>query len=75
MNYWIVLLQINPVPLGAPSPIKLKVKRPEYEVACQESRATVICDKGRFIINEKRQFTNEEEGAIYLVCDVEKLKT
>ena len=75
MNYWIVLLQINPVPPGAPAPIKLNVKRSEYEVACQESRATVICDKGRFIINEKRQLTNEGEGSIYLVCDVEKLKT
>lgn len=74
MTYWLVLLQINPIPLGAPSPIKLKVKRGEFEVANQDARATVNCAKGKFIINEKRYFVNEEESSIYLVCDVEKVK-
>lgn len=72
-TYWIVMFQINPIPLGAPSPIKLKVKRGEYEVACQDARATVSCAKGRFIINEKRIFRNEEENSIYLIADVQKI--
>lgn len=67
------MFQINPVPLGAPAPIRIKVKRGDYEVACQDSRATISCGKGRFIINEKRVFRNEEENSIYLIADVEKV--
>lgn len=72
-TYWIVMFQINPVPLGAPGPIKLKVSRRDYEVANQDARARVDCAKGSFMINAKRVFRNEEENSIYLVADVEKI--
>lgn len=72
-TYYLVLFQINPVPSFAPGPIRLKVKRGDYEVACQEERATIYCAKGKFIVNAKRIFRNEEENSIYLIADVEKV--
>jgi hypothetical protein len=71
--YWLVMFQIDPVPLGAPGPILLKVTRADYERASTDIRATVICKKGKFIINNKRIFWNEMENSIYLIADVEKI--
>ena len=73
-TYWIVMFQVNPVPLGAPGPIKLMVRRHEYEIACRDERATVHHPtKGKFIINSKKTFTNDFENSIYLICEVNKV--
>lgn len=74
MTYWIILFQVDPIPPGAPGPIKLKVKRADYEVAGQDDNATIKCSKGKFVITgNKRKFSIEEETSIYLVADCRKI--
>lgn len=71
--YYIVMFQVDPVPMGAPGPIRLRVTKDEYNVACSDARATIICPKGKFMINSKRAFANEIENSVYLVADVIKV--
>jgi len=74
MTYWLILFQVNPVPLGAPGPIKLKIDRGDYEVAMQDANATIDCSKGKFVITgNKRSFSAEGGMEIYLVADVKKV--
>lgn len=74
MTYWLVLFQVDPIPLGAPGPIKLRVNRAQYLVACQDDNATVECQKGRFVITgNKRKFQMDDGLDIFLVCDVRKI--
>lgn len=74
MTYWLVLFQRDPVPPGAPGPIKMRVKRNEYEVASQDAGATITHQKGTFLIKDKRTFVNEEENSCYIIADVIRKK-
>lgn len=74
MNYWIVMFQVDPIPLGAPGPIKLKVSRTNWEVAGQEMNATIDCPKGKFVITgNKRKFQMNDGLDIFLIADVRKI--
>lgn len=74
MNYYIVMFQIDPVPLGAPGPVKLKVNRRNYEVAMQDANATIECSKGKFLITgNKRAFATEDGMDCFLIADVRKV--
>jgi hypothetical protein len=75
MTYWLILFQVEPVPLGAPGPIRLKINRAKYEVVMQDERARVDCSKGAFLINEKLTFTMPEEDTLYCVCKTQKIST
>jgi hypothetical protein len=73
MNYWIVLFQVNPIPPGAPGPVKIKVKRSGYEVAMQDASARIDCSRGSFkITGNKRNFVTED-GDVYLIADCRKI--
>lgn len=75
MTYYIVMFQVDPIPPGAPGPIKLKVNRANYEVAMQDANASIDCDRGKFVITgNKRAFTAEGGMEIYLVADVKKVQ-
>lgn len=74
MTYYLIMFQVDPVPLGAPGPIKLKVKKRSYEIACMDERARIDCSKGSFYINEKLSFSIEEDNAAFCVAKVEKIK-
>ncbi len=75
MTYYLILFQVDPIPSGAPGPIRIKINRANYEVIMQEARATIDCAKGKFIVNEKLAFVVEEENTLYCVTKVEKQKT
>ena len=68
------MFQVDPVPLFAPGPIKIKVSRKYYEVAAQDASATVTCSKGKFLITgNKRKFQMDDGLDIFLVVDVRKI--
>lgn len=74
MNYHIIMFQVDPVPPGAPGPIKLKVNRADWEVAGQDDNATIECSKGKFVITgNKRKFSMDDGLEIFLVADVRKI--
>lgn len=74
MTYWLVLFQVDPIPPGAPGPIKLKVNRANWEVAGQEDNATIECPKGKFVITgNKRKFSMSDGLEIFLIADVKKV--
>lgn len=75
MTYWLVLFLVDPIPPGAPWPIKLKVTRAQYEVASQDDSAKVECPKGRFLITgNKRKFQMDDGLDIFLIADAKKDK-
>lgn len=74
-TYWIVMFQVDPVPSGSPGPIKLNVKRQQYEIAMQDANATIDCSKGKFkITGNKRAFQMDDGIDIFLITDVIKVK-
>lgn len=74
MTHWLVLFIVDPVPAGAPGPIKLMVTRSQYEVACQDDNARVLCPKGKFLITgNKRRFQVDDGLDIFLIADCKKI--
>lgn len=74
MTYWLILFQVDPIPLGAPGAIKLMVKRENYEIASQDMNATItVPGKGRFLIQEKFLPFSIEEGTVILVAKVKRV--
>ena len=77
-SYWIILFQINPVPLGAPGPIKAKVDRASYENAVEAGRqgvvATLIHENQEYrITGNQRCFQMNDGFEIFLIADAQKL--
>jgi hypothetical protein len=68
------MYQVDPIPLGAPGPIKLKVSRANWEVAGQDMNAKIECQKGTFLITgNKRKFQMDDGLDIFLIADVRKI--
>jgi hypothetical protein len=76
-TYLIIMFQVDPVPPGAPGPIRAKVSREHWEAASANDSATIIHKGAEYVIapGSKRQFSIEEHQSAYIVCDVVKRKT
>lgn len=74
ITYWLILYEPYKDKHFAPSPIKIKTTRANYEIASRMERATVNCEKGKFLIVEKKIFTLELEQMCFLIADVERKK-
>lgn len=78
-SYWIVLFQVNPVPPGAPGPIKAKVDRASYENAVEAGKqgvlATLIHEKQEYrITGNQRCFQMNDGFEIFLIADAQKVR-
>lgn len=73
-KYFIVLFQVDPVPIGAPAPIQIQTNRWNYEVACQDAAATVTYENVDYkITGNKRSFQMNEGLEIFLIADAKKV--
>jgi len=72
LNYYLILYEKYKDKHFAPSPIRIKTTRANYEIASRLERATVNCAKGKFIITEKKIFTMELEQMCFLIAEVER---
>ena len=77
-EYWVILFQVDPVPPGAPGPIKAKVNRASYEAAAVASTtgtvATLTHENQEYrITGNQRCFQMNDGMEIFLVADGQKV--
>ena len=77
-EYWVVIFQVDPVPLGAPGPIKARVDRASYEaaaVAAQQGIVAKLTHEGQEynLTGNQRCFQMNDGMEIFLIADGQKV--
>lgn len=71
MTYLLVMFDINRAK-GVSNAMQKTIMLDDANRILGDANATIFCDRGKYVVVEKRLFIQKETETLTIICDVEK---